>query len=77
MACLSIYGFCVYDYNDNNFSYSHSKPACVQMMDTDSFCGGDYFIEFHSPDLNYKRKYVSGVTGKAEALRICTEVAYV
>ena len=77
VACLSIYGFCVYDYNDNNFSYSHSKPGCVQMMDTDSFCGGDYFIEFHSPDLYYKRKYVSGVTGKAEALRICTEFAYV
>lgn len=76
VACLSIYGFCVYDYNDNNFSYSHSQPDRVQMMDTDSFCGGDYFIAHYGQNLNLRRKYVPGETTKVEALQICTELAY-
>lgn len=77
VACLSIYGFCVYDYNDRNFSYSVHQPDFVQMMDTDSFCGGDYFTDLRNRNINTRKDFVTGETTKAEALLICTEFAYI
>ena len=77
VACLSIYGFSVYDYNNANFAQSAEKPGCVQMLDTDSFCSGNYFTSFHTQDLCVRSRFQAGQTTKAEALRICTELAYI
>lgn len=77
LMCLGIYGFYVHDFNSNNFAWTHREPGKILMMDTDSFCSGDYFSTLQMPGFWYPKNREHKRSNKLTAIEDCLELAYI
>ena len=77
LMCLGIYGFYVHDFNSNNFACTDREPGKILMMDTDSFCSGNYFSTLQMQGFWYPKSREHKRPTKLTAIEDCLELAYI